>query len=65
MYVIMIGKTLIVTPNKRSFKSTKLKTDIAVDVNLASRKQELFYWVVLCSVPTVVPVVVWRVCTRT
>ena len=28
-------------------------------VNLAFRKRELVYWVVLCSDPTVVPTVVW------
>ena len=36
-----------------------------VVVNLASRKRELVYWVVLCSDPTVVPVVVWHLFTST
>ena len=38
---------------------------IVVVVNLTSRKRELVYWVVLCSDPTVVPVVVWRLFTST
>ena len=42
------------------FLSLVLTVAVVVVVNLASRKRELVYWVVLRSDPTVVPAVVWR-----
>ena len=51
--VLVAGVTVVAVEPRRT--SPKL-----VVLNLASRKQELVYWVVLRSDPTVVPAVVWR-----